>query len=95
MIVFRFVYSDESGLECNGTRIKIIYLCPLAENLDLDRNEECAKELYGGDMKFTEEQRAVIEGRTRGSITNKRWPNGVVVYKIESSLCKYYTILLE
>ena len=60
----------------------------------MDRNEKSAKELYGGDMKVTGEQRAVIEGKARGSIT-KRWPNGVVGYTIESPLCKYYTSLLE
>ena len=65
-------------------------LRPLAENLDLTRTETCAKELQDGDIKLTEEQRLVIEGKSRASIKNKRWPNGVVVYKIESSLCKYY-----
>ena len=29
-----------------------------------------------------------MNGKSRGSIKNNRWPNGVLVYEITSSLCK-------
>ena len=37
------------------------------------------KELVEGDMKFS-------PGQTRGSISDRLWPNGVIVYDIDESL---------
>ena len=49
-------------------------------------------------MILTAEQRMAAEMRLdvdnplgRGSIKNKKWPGGVMVYVIDSSLCKYFS----
>lgn len=60
--------------------------------MDTARSETI--DLHGGDMKLTPNQEAVIVHGIRGSITNRRWPNGLVIYKIESSLCKSSTFLM-
>ncbi len=56
----------------------------LVENLGVTRN---GKGLFDGDMILTSEQEKVINGQ-RGSMANRRWPNGVIVYEITGSLCK-------
>lgn len=45
-------------------------------------------------MKLDRQQIAAIEGRLKGSIKNKRWPNGIVVYEIDSSLGEYCVVAL-
>ena len=57
---------------------------PFVENAGISRN---GKGLFDGDMILTSEQEEALNSQ-RGSITNRRWPNGVVVYEITSSLCK-------
>ncbi|KAL9985662.1 hypothetical protein ACROYT_G008088 [Oculina patagonica] len=52
------------------------------ENLGVTRN---GKGLFDGDMILTSEQEKVINGQ-RGSMANRRWPNGVIVYEITGSL---------
>ena len=56
-------------------------------------------DLFEGDMIFTPEQRMVAEKGLdvdnlsgRASIKSKLWPNGVMNYEIDSSLCKYLDI---
>lgn len=59
-------------------------LFPFAENVGVTRG---GAGLFGGDMILTSQQEA--EDQQRGSITTRRWPNGVVIYDLESSICKY------
>lgn len=56
-------------------------------------------DLFEGDMIFTPEQRMAAEKGLdvdnlsgRASIKSKLWPNGVMNYEIDSSLCKYLDI---
>lgn len=56
-----------------------------AENLGKTRD---GRQFFQGDIILTPEQEAVINGSLRGSIMNKRWPNGVIPYVIDRSLCK-------
>lgn len=65
--------------------INLQFVFLFAENRRLSRQ---GKELFEGDIVLTPQQKAVIQGLQKGSITNKRWPNGVIVYEIDSSLCK-------
>ena len=53
--------------------------------------------LFEGDMELTAEQRHHAENgedvdsdRKRGSIRNNLWPNGVLVYQIDSSISKFF-----
>ncbi|XP_020615459.1 zinc metalloproteinase nas-15-like [Orbicella faveolata] len=63
--------------------INLQFVFLFAENRRLSRQ---GKELFEGDIVLTPQQKAVIQGLQKGSITNKRWPNGVIVYEIDSSL---------
>lgn len=56
-------------------------------------------DLFEGDMILTPEQRMAAEKGLdvdnlsgRASIKSKLWPNGVMNYEIDSSLCKYLDI---
>ncbi|EDO28246.1 predicted protein, partial [Nematostella vectensis] len=51
--------------------------CFLDVELDLEDPS-----LFEGDIVLTDEQRAAVEG-ARGSITQKLWPGGVVVYELD------------
>ena len=58
--------------------------------------------LFEGDMILTPEQRrAALQGGDvdrlleRGSVVNKRWPGGVMVYTIDSSLGDYLSLVCE
>ena len=59
-------------------------MLPFAENIGVTWN---GRGLFDGDMILTDEQQRVINGQ-RGSISNRRWPNGVIVYEIDGSLSK-------
>ncbi|KAJ7393856.1 hypothetical protein OS493_003523 [Desmophyllum pertusum] len=62
--------------------IQGIKSCPSPEeNVGVTRD---GAGLFGGDMILTSQQEA--EDQQRGSITTRRWPNGVVIYDLESSI---------
>ena len=64
--------------------IHLQHVFTFAENVGISRN---GKELFDGDMILTSEQEEALNSQRR-SITNRRWPNGDVVYEITRSLCK-------
>lgn len=45
-------------------------------------------DIFEGDIILTPEQRAAVESGQRASITTGKWPGGVLVYTIDSSLGK-------
>ena len=47
--------------------------------------------LYQGDIVLNPEQRKLVDQREHafGSITNKRWPNGIIPYYIDNSIREY------
>lgn len=49
--------------------------------------------LIDGDIMLSPEIKGLLDGSIRGSIKDRRWPNGVLVYEIDSSLCKYHSLL--
>ncbi|KAJ7393146.1 hypothetical protein OS493_008449 [Desmophyllum pertusum] len=64
-----------------------------AENAD--ENEDVYNpDLFEGDMILEPDQRMAaefgfdVDGEARGSSVSRHWPNAVVPYTIDSSLCK-------
>ena len=48
-------------------------------------------DLFEGDIKLTEDQRAEVEARgERASINYRLWPNAVIIYDVESSIGKHF-----
>lgn len=91
--ILRYIYEGKTkadpltNLRCQDIFIgfKSQILTPLAENLESTEN------LFEGDMKLSDNQRAAIDGQAgRGSITTRKWTGGVLPYVIHSSLCKKF-----
>ena len=59
---------------------KYIVVIPEEENLNTKDPR-----LVEGDIMLTPEEKAL----GRGSVGDRLWPGGVLVYEIESSLCKF------
>lgn len=55
----------------------------------LENRELEEPDLFEGDIKLTEDQRAEVEARgERASINYRLWPNAEIVYDVEASICK-------
>lgn len=47
-------------------------------------------DLFEGDIKLTEDQRAEVEARgERASINYRLWPNAEIAYELDTSICKF------
>jgi len=69
------------------------------ENLGIKNSK-----LFEGDMVLSSFQRLAAmrgldvdkaAGNTRGSILNKKWPSGVMIYAVDPSIGKKYRIMMK